>query len=146
MIPTLVAILTPCLPFLLEKVATPALDSAAGQIGEAAWKQAQAVWSKLFPKVEQDAVTKVMAEKLAQDPNNPAWQAAFQESLKNLLDNDDTLKQELLAILERDPATAAGNHVNIDVEQNSGVVVGNMSGGEVKQIGQVGNVGGDLTL
>jgi hypothetical protein len=146
MIPTLMAILTPCLPFLIEKVATPAFDSAAGQMGEVAWQQAQALWAKLFPKVEQDPTAKVMAEKLAQEPDNPAWQGAFQESLKSLLNQDETLKQELLAILESNPATAPGNQVNVDVAQNSGVVVGTMSGGEVKQVGQVGNVNGDLNL
>lgn len=146
MITTLAAFLAPCLPFLWEKVGAPALESAAGQMGDAAWQKAQAVWSKLSPKIEADPATKAVATELAQNPEDEVWQAAFQKKLQALLESDEDLKQAIAEILNEDEAATTGNRVQITVDKNEGQVIGTMSNSTAKSVGRVEHIQGDVNL
>ena len=144
MITTLVDFLAPCLPFLWEKVGTPALESAAGKMGEETWEKAQAMWSKLFPKIEQDEATKVVAAELAKNPESDIWKAAFQEKLQALLDSDEALKQAIAKMLQDEEAATVGTSIKITVDKNEGQFIGQMNNGEAKNIVQIGNIRGDI--
>ena len=62
---TLTAFLAPCLPFLLEKVSTPALEEIASKLGEGTWEKAKEIWAKLRPEVDSEPAAKVATEKIS---------------------------------------------------------------------------------
>ncbi len=142
----LTTFLAPCLPFLLEKVGAPALESAATKLGEDTWAKAKAIWAKLWPQVESEAGAKVAAEKLADKPESAAWQEAFQEELATILNNDSALAEAVAKLFQEAQASGGGTYVQQTVQENRGQVIGNMSGGEAKNIAGIGPVQGDVNL
>lgn len=141
----LTTFLAPCLPFLLEKVGTPALESASKKLGEDTWSTAKAIWGKLRPKVESEAGAKFAAEKLAEKPESAAWKEEFQDQLATILNNDAALAEAVAKLLQEAQATG-GNHVQMTVQENRGMMIGNMSGGEAKNVAGIESVQGDVNL
>lgn len=146
MMTTLAAFLAPCLPFLWEKVGAPVLDSATDNVGDAVWEKAQAIWAKLFPKIEQDDATKVVAAELAKNPQSDVWKAAFQEKLQALLEQDQQLKRAIADILDEKTDAPTGMRVQIAVDKNKGQVIGHMTHSEAKHIGHVDTLQGDVNF
>ncbi len=142
----LTTFLAPCLPFLLEKVGAPALEGAATKLGEDTWEKAKAIWAKLRPKVESETAAKVAAEKLANKPDSPAWQEALQEELETIFRNDAALANSIADIFQGSQVASGGNQVQQTVKENRGQVIGQMFGGEAKNIGGIDSVQGDVNL
>ena len=144
---TITNLLAPCLPFLIEKVGKPALEGAASKIGEDTWTKAKAVWTKLSPKVRSNAAANIATEKLAQKPDSQTWQAALTEELESILEQDPTLASAIAEILEEEAENiGTTNNIQQTVHENKGQVIGQMNNSEAKNIGKIGNVGGDLNL
>lgn len=146
MITALATFLAPCLPFLWEKAGAHALESAANQIGQDTWNKAQAVWEKLFPKIEQDESTKVVTAELAKDPESNVWQAAFQAKLQSILESDEELQKAITDILNAESNVSEGQGIQITVEHNEGQIIGNMNNSTAKNIGRIDNIQGDISL
>jgi hypothetical protein len=143
---TLTSFLTPCLPFLLKKVGAPALDKAAAKVGEDAWEKAKKIWAKLWPKVEAEAAAKVATERLADKPDSAVWKAALEEELAAIFQNEPDLAAVIANILQSTPESSQGNQVRQTAETNQGQMIGQMYGGEVKNIGSIGAIQGDVNL
>ena len=143
---TLTAFLAPFLPFLVKKVGAPALDGAVSKLGEDTWERAKAIWLKLWPKVESDAAAKMAVEKLANKPDSEAWKEALQEELEAILQKDEALAEALAEIFQEIDPAAKGNLVQQTVETVQGQMIGQMYGGEAKNIGDIGVVEGDVKL
>lgn len=141
------ALLAPCLPFLLEKIGGPALESAASKVGEDTWIKAKAVWAKLCPQAESNAAVKVATEKLAEKPNSTTWRTALEEELQTILKQDSVLAEEIARILGED-VTGNGTQNNIQqtIQKNQGQVIGQMNNSQAKSIGQIGTIQGNVDL
>jgi hypothetical protein len=140
-ITTLVAFLSPFLPFLLKlggKAAEKATETAAGKFGEASWTKAQAVWEKLSPKVEAKESAKKAAVAFANAPEDEDFQVALKVQLKKLLAEDEVLVNAIAQILEADgtPGVQIVQTVTGDWNQ----VIGQVTGGRV-----FGNVEGNVS-
>ena len=131
---TLTSFLAPCLPFLLKKVGASALNGAAQKLGEDTWEKAKAIWGKLLPKVESETSAKIAAEKLAIMPDSAVWKEAFQEELAAIFAKDSDLEADIAEMFKDIPPTANQKVAQQNIEQNQGVVIGQMSGGSVKNI------------
>lgn len=142
----LTTFLAPCMPFLLKKVGVPALNSVAEKLGEDTWEKAKAIWLKLSPKVESEVAAKVAAEKLAEKPDSAAWAEALQEELAAILEKDSVLAEAIAAIFQDSQSANGGNHVQQTIRENKGQIIGQMYGGEVKNIGGIDSVQGDVNL
>ncbi len=142
----LTSFLAPCLPFLMKKVGASALDGAAKKLGEDTWGKAKAIWGKLHPKVKSEAAAQIAAEKLATSPDSAAWKEALQEELAAILANDSELEAAIAEIFADIQPSANQNVAQQNVDENQGVVIGQMSGGNVNNIGVIDSVQGDIKL
>jgi hypothetical protein len=105
--------LVPLLPYLLkagEKAAEETGKAVAGQ----SWEWAKSLWTKLKPKVETRPAALEAAQDASQAPEDPDAQAAFRQQLKKLLNEDQSLAEEVSRWLEQGKAagvtvTAAGD-------------------------------------
>lgn len=109
--------LSPALPYLLG-FGKKAAEGAARAIGADTWKWAQSVWQKLWPRVEKDPATLETAQDAARDPGNEVVQMALAHRLGKLLQNDETLADELERIM------AEGKQSNVIVTGERAVGVG----------------------
>jgi hypothetical protein len=134
-IATLIAFLSPFLPFLLKlggKAAEKATESAAGKFGEASWAKAQAVWEKLSPKVEAKESAKEAALDLANAPEDEDLQVALKVQLKKLLDQDEALANAIAQILQDDGLDGTpGTQIVQNVTGDQNQVIGQVTGGNV---------------
>jgi hypothetical protein len=144
-IATLIAFLSPFLPFLLKlggKTAEKATETAAGKFGEASWNKAQAVWEQLSPKVEAKESAKEAALDVANAPENEDLQVALKVQLKKLLAQDKALFNAITQILEADATDGIpGTQIVQTVTGNRNKVIGQVSSGQV-----FGNVAGNVTI
>jgi hypothetical protein len=144
-IATLIAFISPFLPFLLKlggKAAEKATESAAGKFGEAAWTKAQAVWAKLSPKVEAKEAAKEAAIDVANSPKDEDSQTALRVQLKKLLEQDEELMKAIEQILQEDaPDGTPGTQIVQNVTGDRNQVIGQMTGGKA-----IGNITGNVTL
>jgi hypothetical protein len=143
-IATLVAFLSPFLPFLLklgEKAAEKATEAAAGKFGEASWTKAQAVWEKLSPKVEAKESAKEAAVDVANAPEDEDFQVALKVQLKKLLAEDEVLVKAIAQILAADASDGTpGVQIVQTVTGDRNQVIGQVTGGQV-----FGNVEGNVS-
>ena len=95
----LTTFLAPLLPFLLEK-GEEAASQAIDAVGSAAWDRAKAIWSKLHPTLDQDQAARQAAEAVAKDPKDEAAAGALQFQLRNLLQGDPDLANEIAHMLD----------------------------------------------
>jgi hypothetical protein len=144
-IATLIAFLSPFLPFLLKlggKAAEKATESAAGKFGEASWAKAQAVWEKLSPKVDAKESAKEAALDVANAPEDEDLQVALKVQLKKLLDQDEALANAIAQILQADGSDGMpGVQIAQTVTGDRNQVIGQVTGGKV-----IGNIKGDVTM
>jgi transketolase len=146
---TLTAFLAPFLPALLNLgakaaagVATKAGETAGTKLTENAFNKANAIWEKLFPKVEAKEDAKIAAEQVAAKPDSAARQAVLQEELESLLKENPDLAAAIAKIMEEDaPDGTSGTQIVQHVTGNQNQVIGQMTGGKV-----FGNVTGNITL
>jgi hypothetical protein len=143
-IATLIAFLSPFLPFLLKlggKAAEKATETAAGKFGEASWTKAQAVWEKLGPKVEGKESATEAAVDVANAPEDEDLRVALKVQLKKMLDQDEALANAIAQILEADASDATpGTQIVQTVTGDQNQVIGQVTGGQV-----FGNVEGNVT-
>jgi len=105
--------LVPLLPYLLkagEKAAEETGKAVAGQ----SWEWAKSLWTRLKPEVEAKPAALEAAQDASQAPEDPDAQAAFRQQLKKLLNEDQSLAEEVSRWLEQGKAagvtvTAAGD-------------------------------------
>jgi hypothetical protein len=87
-------LLTPFLPYLLPAatgVGKAALKKAGERIGDATWNKAEALWNKVWPKIQERPAALESAQDLAAAPNDSDAQAAFSLQLRKMLAEDDDL-------------------------------------------------------
>lgn len=139
--------LAPCLPYLLKKVAEPALSGAATKLGQDTWDKAKAIWTKLCPQVEAEAAANIAATKLAEKPDSEVWKAALQSELEALFQKDQTLADFIAEILKDFDGVSTGG---VQIQQTAGTVegqmIGQMQNSQAKNIGSIGSVEGDVKL
>ena len=142
-ITTLMALLSPCLPFLM-KLGQKAAESASGKIGEDSWNRAKKIWDKLHPKVEAKEDARIATEQLAAKPDSEARKAVFQEELETLLKENPDLADAIAQILQEKPEATSGTPIIQTIKNTKGQVTGQQTGG--KSIGNIDAVQGDLNL
>jgi hypothetical protein len=144
-IATLVAFLSPFLPFLLklgEKAAEKATETAAGKFGEASWTKAQAVWEKLSPKVEAKESAKEAAVEFANAPEDEDLRVVLKVQLKKLLAEDEALVKAIAQILAADGSDGIpGVQIVQTVTGDRNQVIGQVTGGQI-----FGSVTGEVNL
>jgi hypothetical protein len=101
----LISFLGPALGFLLRK-GEDAVGDAVKALGSAAWERAQGLWTKLWPRVQEDETARQAAEAVAKDPKDAAAKGALQFRLRALLEADPELATQLGQML--DEAKSAG--------------------------------------
>jgi transketolase len=140
----LTGLLTPFLPFLI-KFGENSAETAGKKFGEEAWNKAKKVWEKLHPKVEAKEDAKVAAEQLAAKPESKPRQAVFQEELETLLKENPDLAKAIAKIMDEGSPTASGTQITQTVENNEGLIIGQMTGG--KAVGRIdGNIQGGVNF
>jgi hypothetical protein len=146
---TLTAFLAPFLPTLmklggkaLEGIATKAGETTGTKLTEQALNKANAIWEKLFPKVEAKESAKEAAEDVAKAPDDADAQAALRLQLKKILDSDPDLAGAIDQMLKDDaPDGTPGTQIVQHVTGNQNQVIGQVTGGKV-----IGNITGNVNL
>jgi hypothetical protein len=124
------------------KAAEKATESAAGKFGEASWGKAQAIWTKLNPKVEAKEAALEAATDVANAPEDKDLQVALRVQLKKLLEQDEALERAIAQIFQEDgPDGTPGVQIVQTVTGDQNQVIGQVTGGKV-----IGNITGDLTM
>jgi len=140
----LTGLLTPFLPFLI-KLGEKSAETAGSKIGEDAWNKAKKIWDKLHPKVEAKEDAKIAAEQLAAKPDSEARKALFREELETLLKENPDLAEAIAKIMDEGSPTASGTQITQTVENNEGLMIGQMTGG--KAVGRIdGNIQGGVNF
>lgn len=124
-IAALLSLLSPAVPFLVG-LASKVGEGAAQSIGTDMWNQVKA---KVGGKLATEAIAKPAIAQLQQDPNNANLQAVLELALKNLLEQDRALAEELADLLQSGGALPT---IQVQIEstgdnnQNMGVNYGNV--------------------
>jgi hypothetical protein len=119
--------LVPLLPYLLkagEKAAEETGKTVAGQ----SWEWAKSLWTKLKPKVEAKPAALEAAQDVVRMPNNDDARGALRLQLYKLLDEDESLAEEVSRWLEQ--GKAAGINVSVSGERNV-AIGGSISGSTI---------------
>ena len=140
----LTGLLTPFLPFLI-KFGENSAETAGRKFGEDGWNKAKKIWDELHPKVEAKEDAKIAAEQLAAKPDSEARKALFREELETLLKENPDLAKAIAQIMEEGSPTASGTQITQNVENNEGLMIGQMTGG--KAVGRIdGNIQGGVNF
>jgi len=97
-----VSYLAPFLPYLVAGAteAAKGLGKKLGDLGgEAAWKQAQALWTKIKTRFEKDAEVKSASDLVAANPTDADYAATLQKALTKKLESNPDFAAELLEML-----------------------------------------------
>lgn len=100
-IATLTTFIAPFIPFLV-KGGEEAAKEAGKKFGISAWEKAIAIWSILFPKIEQKTSTNEIVNDIVKAPDDDDLQAAFRYQLKKLLEDDNALAKKLEQLMQED--------------------------------------------
>jgi hypothetical protein len=130
-------------PFLRELLEGPlrAAEDLAGKAGSAAWKHAESIWGKLWPKLKERPAAQEAVHDVAANPDDKDAQGALRLQLKKLLEQDSGLAGELNDLLkeaQRDGVVAGrdANVVHGGVHAtNHGVAVGRDVEGNISATG-----------
>jgi transketolase len=147
-ITTLMALLSPCLPFLM-KLGQKAAESASGKIGEDSWNTAKKIWDKLHPTIEAKEDAKIAAQQLAAKPDSEPRKAVFQEELETLLKENPDLADAIAKIMQEDSSAASDsgtqNIQTVTNNQGQAQAINQMKGEKV--IGRIdGTIHGGLNF
>ncbi len=128
-------LLTPFLPYLLPAatgVGKAALKKAGERIGDASWNRAEALWNKLWPKIQERPGALEAARDLADAPNDNDAQGAFSLQLKKMFAEDDDLTKTVTQFFFLDSSvhiTASGERsVAANNVTNSIIMTGDKEG------------------
>ena len=128
-------LLAPVLPYLLPAAAgagQAALKRTGEKISDVTWNKAEALWSKLWPKIESKPSALEAAHDLANMPNDSDAQGAFSLQLRKLLVEDEQLARDVAEIFvdSRVHVTASGERsVAANNVTNSVIVTGDRKEG-----------------
>ncbi len=141
------SLLIPYLPALLKKVSESELVGSVGELGQAGWERACKLWNALQPKLEKELSTKMAAEELAKNPEDDTWKKPFEAKLAEMIEKDPQLQEAIANILAeaQQDASSPGIQQTIN-EMKGGQVIGNMSNSKATNVGEMGNVGGDVNF
>ena len=114
--------LGPALPFLLGKAVGGAVGEAGKKLGAQAWDLAQALWSRLRPRIEANPAAEQMVAQVAEDPTAAGAEAALGFQLQALLKTDLALAEELDRLLQS--AGSAGTGTTVTAAGERSVVIG----------------------
>ncbi|KPF49281.1 hypothetical protein D621_14965 [beta proteobacterium AAP51] len=120
-----IAILGPCLPYLL-KLGDKAAEEGAKKIGADTWILAKSLWSKLLPRLKDSPAVHDAAVELAASPNDLDLQATLRVQFRKLLARDEQFAADVRAFLT-DAEKAPGNRVKASGERAI-AVGGNVAG------------------
>jgi len=87
-------LLAPVLPYLIPAAAgagEAALKRTGEKLSDVTWKKAEALWNKLWPKIESRPAALEAAQDLASTPDDGDAQGAFSLQLKKLFAEDAEL-------------------------------------------------------
>jgi hypothetical protein len=142
---TLTAFLSPFLPYLLklgEKAAEKFTETAAEKFGEAAWGKANAIWSKLGPKVNAKEAAFEAATDVAINPEDEDARIALKRQLQKLLEQDAELAHVITQLLQADAPDGVSAAQNIQKVTGKGnIVINNAIGSQV-----IRNIQGNVTI
>lgn len=128
-------LLAPALPYLIPAAAgagKAALKRTGEKISDVTWDKAEALWSKLWPKIESKPSALEAAHDLANMPNDSDAQGAFSLQLKKLLAEDEQLARDVAQIFVDSSVhvTASGERsVAANQVTNSVIVTGDRKEG-----------------
>lgn len=91
-------LLAPVLPYLIPAAAgagKAALKRTGEKLSDVTWKKAEALWNKLWPKIENRAAALGAAQDLANTPDDSDAQGAFSLQLKKLFAEDAELAKDV---------------------------------------------------
>lgn len=125
-IAALMAILSPCLPFLM-KLGEKSAESVASKIGEDTWNKAKKIWEKLQPQVEAKEDVKIAAQQLAAKPESEARKAVFQEELATLLKENPSVGEAIAQILKENSNRNSGTGFTQNVTGSQNQTIGTVS-------------------
>ncbi len=120
---SLTTALVPLLPYLL-KAGEKAAEETGKKALDQSWEWGKSLWSKLKLKVEAKPEALEAAQDIAQNPDDQDAQAALRRQLRKLLNEDQSLAEEVNRWLEQ--GKAAGNTVTASGERSVAI------GGDVK--------------
>ena len=132
----LVSFLLPALPFLVkvgEKVGEGVSADAVKSLGKSTWNKAKGIWAKLSPKIQQKVTAQQATGKLIQRPDEVS-QFAFISEVRDILENNPELTQELLKLLREEDSAhdgVADQSINIQT-------------GGISARGTLSNIGGTI--
>jgi len=116
---SLTTALIPLLPYLL-KAGEKAAEETGKAVGSQSLEWAKSLWSKLKPKVEAKPAALEAAEDAAQTPDDEDTQAALRRQFRKLLEEDESLAEEVSRWLEQ--GKAAG--INVSATGERSVAIG----------------------
>jgi len=97
-----VKILSPFMPYLLDaaKSASEKLGEVIGEHGgDAAWKTAQTLWSKITGKYKDDAEVHSLATLVSTKPEDESYQMLLAKALGTRLEQDPNFTREIFNLL-----------------------------------------------
>jgi hypothetical protein len=124
----LLGLLVPYLPGLVKSAAEGVVgDGAKKVVFQAVPAGVRAIWEKLSPKVEADAIAQAAAVKVADEPDNAkrltTLEMALEDLLKELVAKDPDLVADLQKLLaESQQESQASTIVNVDGTDNQALV------------------------
>jgi hypothetical protein len=127
-----VSILAPALSTFLGRVRDKSADELGSKVGTEGWEQAKRVWAKLGPKVEAKPGARETAEKLAAHPDDEDLQAAMRVHLREMLNEDPPLRQQLTQIIGSEVQQGEGNVMT------RGDVIGSTIIGQISTVSEDG--------
>lgn len=131
-------VIAPVIPFLVQTTEKVAAGEVVKRVGVAAWEQAQSIWKKLKPKIEEKPMLKETVQDVAQDPENEDAQASLRYQLIKLLKEDITLATELEKILQTHKQVHQFGKYNLNIDTAKDLAIGD--GAQVVKTEVGGNV------
>ena len=115
------SLLAPFLPQLVktgQALAEGVVDQVAQQKGDVA----QALWDRLFPKMDETPAAGTAVRDAAANPDDADYEAALRVQLRKLLTEDQSLAQQLREVIES--GEKASGNVNVSADGERSVAVG----------------------
>ncbi len=119
---TVVGVLAPVLPYLLEKAGDVATAEAIKKVGKDAW----GLWRKLWPAIQASPAASEAVEDLAARPDDEDLRAVLRVQLKKLLQTDQSLADEvarLIVTASGDRSVSAGRDIRGTITTGDGNIV-----------------------
>ena len=122
----IISFISPYLPYLLksDKEITKGTDeNPVEKFGESTWQKAEQVWAKLFPKLKSKPLVWDALESLADAPKDEDMIHVLVKQLQKLLQDDQSLSEELHNLLRQQDVIAATS-ITQSVTGDRNIVIG----------------------